>query len=463
MERTRDQPDPRPGVLDHGQHLRRGVGKGRIHLLVLLRQRDPDLDPEELSACGADLLWRPLGVGDAASRSHPVHRAGTDWLHGPQAVAVEDLTLEQIGDGGQADVWMRPDVQPLAPAEHRGSHLIEEDEGTDHAPPHRGERPPDREAAQVASARKDHRLDRRGGIAIRKRFVGHRPAHRNLLAHGCRRGRSVASHGTSRDESQGGRRPRRGRVCVLGVYGYTEPRAAAKDCAAHPARVRLRDRARSGHCARGARGQRRRDRAADRRALHRELRSGPAGAGGEPRCAGPWGPGDGALRQGDSLRCRGGDRCGAVRPRARRCAHRGASQPADVGESRHRRRIRSGRRRGGHPCREREQGLVVGREGREGADAEGGAGRREAPRRSGLVTQGRASGRAGDAAAQVPDAEVSRARLPRGEVLPAFAGVHRLLLRFLDPSAASRPCAGARRRRVVCARRSATPLAGCPI
>src|SRR5438067_755462 len=47
---------------------------------------------------------------------------------------------------------------------------------------------------------------------------------------------------TSRDESQGGRRPRRGRVCVLGVYGYTEPRAAAKDCAAHPARVRLRDR-----------------------------------------------------------------------------------------------------------------------------------------------------------------------------------------------------------------------------
>jgi hypothetical protein len=51
-------------------------------------------------------------MDDARAGGHPVHLAGTDGEVVAQVVAVQDLALEEIGAGGQADVRMRADVTP---------------------------------------------------------------------------------------------------------------------------------------------------------------------------------------------------------------------------------------------------------------------------------------------------------------------------------------------------------------
>jgi Tfp pilus assembly protein PilF len=48
------------------------------------------------------------------------------------AVAVHDPAVEQIGDGGEADVRVRAHVDALARHELHRAHLVEEDEGADH-------------------------------------------------------------------------------------------------------------------------------------------------------------------------------------------------------------------------------------------------------------------------------------------------------------------------------------------
>jgi hypothetical protein len=55
---------------------------------------------------------------DAAPGSHPVDFAGADRLHTAEAVAVQDLAVEQVGHGREADVRMRPHVE-AAPASKR--------------------------------------------------------------------------------------------------------------------------------------------------------------------------------------------------------------------------------------------------------------------------------------------------------------------------------------------------------
>jgi hypothetical protein len=65
---------------------------------------------------------------DAAARAHPVHRRRLDRLLGPQAVAVQDLALEEVGHGGQVDVRMRAHVDALVGQELGRPHLVEEDE-----------------------------------------------------------------------------------------------------------------------------------------------------------------------------------------------------------------------------------------------------------------------------------------------------------------------------------------------
>ena len=53
-------------------------------------------------------------MGDAAARRHQVHGAGLDFRDIALAVAVHDAAVEQIGDGGKADMRMRPHVHALA-------------------------------------------------------------------------------------------------------------------------------------------------------------------------------------------------------------------------------------------------------------------------------------------------------------------------------------------------------------
>jgi len=46
---------------------------------------------------------------------------------------MHDLAVEQIADGGKADVRMGPHIDAFAGAKYGGPEMIEEDEGADHA------------------------------------------------------------------------------------------------------------------------------------------------------------------------------------------------------------------------------------------------------------------------------------------------------------------------------------------
>ena len=109
---------------------------------------------------------------------HPVHRAGMDDLVGAEAVAVLELALEEVGDGGEPDVRVRPHVDALAGDELRRPGLVEEDERPDHLPLRRRQRAAHLEAAEVAGARHDQRLDGVDGVAGRAgRVEAGVPAH----------------------------------------------------------------------------------------------------------------------------------------------------------------------------------------------------------------------------------------------------------------------------------------------
>jgi hypothetical protein len=73
---------------------------------------------------------------------------------------VQDLALEEIGDGGQADVRVGPDVDALAGQEVRGPHVIQEDEGTHHPPLGEGQHAADLQTiAQVLATPFEDHLD----------------------------------------------------------------------------------------------------------------------------------------------------------------------------------------------------------------------------------------------------------------------------------------------------------------
>lgn len=75
--------------------------------------------------------------------------------------AVQDLTGEQIGDGGDADVRVRPDVDALRGGQVRRAHVVEEDPRPDHPALPVGQGTPDREAAEIPATRLDDQLHRR--------------------------------------------------------------------------------------------------------------------------------------------------------------------------------------------------------------------------------------------------------------------------------------------------------------
>jgi hypothetical protein len=47
---------------------------------------------------------------------------------------VNNLPIDQVGHGSEANMGMGSHVKPLARIEHRGAHLVEEDKGADHSP-----------------------------------------------------------------------------------------------------------------------------------------------------------------------------------------------------------------------------------------------------------------------------------------------------------------------------------------
>ncbi len=185
---------PRSGELSHEQggasalefHHREcpvllecGVGPS-----VGLGQGHPELQaPEAPSILGRRLF----GVGNAPPRRHQVQHPGARRSSEPQAVVVNDLTVEQPGDGLQADVRMRGHVHGLARREGEGTKGVEEAPGPHEAPLAPGKQTPDGQAQKIAEPARQRFKDRGGGRLAGSRFgggrlaeVAHRASARNL-------------------------------------------------------------------------------------------------------------------------------------------------------------------------------------------------------------------------------------------------------------------------------------------
>ena len=97
---------------------------------------------------------RALGVDDAAPGRHPVDGAWLDALDGAQAVAMHHRAFEQVSDGRQPDMRMRPHVVVVARAGGDRAEVIEEHKRPYALPWRDGwKQPPHHEsAAQVPAA-----------------------------------------------------------------------------------------------------------------------------------------------------------------------------------------------------------------------------------------------------------------------------------------------------------------------
>jgi hypothetical protein len=105
-------------------------------------------------------------MDDPASCRHQVDVARPDHQFGAETVAVLDLTVEEVGDGGKADMRMRLDVEGFTGAQQRRAHAVEEDEGADEATLTARQRAADSKVADVARSRDDQVLDGVAGKAI---------------------------------------------------------------------------------------------------------------------------------------------------------------------------------------------------------------------------------------------------------------------------------------------------------
>ncbi len=101
----------------------------------------------------------PFGMGNAAARRHPVDIAGGNHLVRAQRITVGDFAVEKIGHRGQADMWVRADIHPLADAQFRRAHMIEKNKRPDHAVRPVGEQAMDPERTDIGLARGNGQFD----------------------------------------------------------------------------------------------------------------------------------------------------------------------------------------------------------------------------------------------------------------------------------------------------------------
>src|SRR5690606_27438552 len=97
-------------------------------------QGEPRLDPEQAVRAAPGSSGGALGMGNATAGNHPVQRAGPYDLVGAGAVPVMKVATIEVGDGAEADMRMRPDVDALSGQQFGRPGLIEEDERPDHLP-----------------------------------------------------------------------------------------------------------------------------------------------------------------------------------------------------------------------------------------------------------------------------------------------------------------------------------------
>src|SRR6185369_613623 len=118
---------------------------------------------------------------DALACGHPVDRARLDRGERAEAVAVHDGAVEQIRDGGEPDVWMRPHVEPVPGAKLRRPEMVEEDEWTHHARLRRRQRAAHLNVAEVHRPRNNHACNRITGVSVAgRRVLAAKEAHEGL-------------------------------------------------------------------------------------------------------------------------------------------------------------------------------------------------------------------------------------------------------------------------------------------
>ena len=109
--------------------------EARLGFFMRQRQGQPALHAEHLLARRARTGRRALGMDDAAPGGHQIHRARRDFLHIRQTVAMQNASVEKIGDGRKPDMGMRTHVHPLPRRELNRAEMIVEDERPDHLAP----------------------------------------------------------------------------------------------------------------------------------------------------------------------------------------------------------------------------------------------------------------------------------------------------------------------------------------
>src|SRR3546814_4503176 len=100
-------------------------------------------------------------MGDAAPRRHPVDLAGADELLDAEAVAMGELSVEEIADGRQPDMRMGLHIGGAKSLRRQtqGPAMVEEDERADHAALAERQDAAHREAAaEIGLARVDDEL-----------------------------------------------------------------------------------------------------------------------------------------------------------------------------------------------------------------------------------------------------------------------------------------------------------------
>jgi hypothetical protein len=95
---------------------------------------------------------------DATAGDHPVDLTGLNGLLRADAVAMHDLAVEQVRDGGQADVRMRPHIyRSRNPAlEVRWPEMVKENERAHHVLLCKRQHTSYFKSAQIAAALFDH-------------------------------------------------------------------------------------------------------------------------------------------------------------------------------------------------------------------------------------------------------------------------------------------------------------------
>jgi hypothetical protein len=90
---------------------------------------DPELETVRARTSAPQFGTRAFGMDDAASCGHPIDIARPNGLVRSEAVAMNDLAIEEIRHCREADMRVRPDIETMSRSEICGPHMIKKTNG----------------------------------------------------------------------------------------------------------------------------------------------------------------------------------------------------------------------------------------------------------------------------------------------------------------------------------------------